>query len=225
MNENLAFLGALHPRKHVHECRFAGSVFSDERMYFPPSEGEVDVIVGHDAWEALDHAAHGHGRVFGISGWGDAIHFGGICPRMPSASQFIHTLQPGKPSKSFCVKRLPSGRISLPRLSLMGLAKTSKRVKVPAFLAASFSCTMGMTLSGTLGGASTAGDICKLFQLVTSPRLPSKARTPWRTASQQLAQPPEITTYRSWHTLRHGFGAMACPFFDGLSDQPRLRKR
>jgi len=47
----------------------------------------------------------------------------------------------------------------------------------------------------------------------------------WRTATQRRAQAAEITTHRSWHTLRHGFGVMARPAPDVVPERPHLRKR
>ncbi len=50
-------------------------------------------------------------------------------------------------------------------------------------------------------------------------------RSRWRTATPQRAQPPENTTHRAWHTLRHGIGSMARPAPDVVPERPHLRKR
>ena len=50
---HLAFVGGLHAVEDLHQCRLAGTVLAADRVDLAVLDGEVDVIVGDDAWKAL----------------------------------------------------------------------------------------------------------------------------------------------------------------------------
>ena len=69
VDADLAFLGLVHAGEHVHQRALARAVLAEQRMYFALVQVEIHMIVGKDAWEALDDAPHfdcqwgvGHGE-------------------------------------------------------------------------------------------------------------------------------------------------------------------
>ena len=69
---DLAGVGAVEPVEHVHERALAGAVLAEQGVDLAEAEVEVDAVVGDDAGEALDDAAHLDGQVAGGAGGGGA---------------------------------------------------------------------------------------------------------------------------------------------------------
>ena len=58
-----ALVRPLHAVEDLHQRRLAGAVLADDRVDRAASHGDVDVVVGDDAGEALGDAAQLDGRV------------------------------------------------------------------------------------------------------------------------------------------------------------------
>ncbi len=55
-------VGAVHPVEGLHQRRLAGAVLADDGVHRPAPHAQVDVVVGHDAGEALGDARELDGR-------------------------------------------------------------------------------------------------------------------------------------------------------------------
>ena len=56
VDEDLALVGLQQPVEHVHQRRLAGAVLAEQRVDLTGLDDEVDVVVGHEAAEALRDA-------------------------------------------------------------------------------------------------------------------------------------------------------------------------
>ena len=65
-DHDLALVRVVEPVEDVHQGRLAGTVLAEQRVHLALAQVEVDVVVGHDAREALGdvaHLEHGSGGV------------------------------------------------------------------------------------------------------------------------------------------------------------------
>jgi hypothetical protein len=62
LDEDFAFVGVVDAVEDVHQGGLAGTVLAQQGVDFPGAHGQVHVVVGQDAGEALDDAAHLHRR-------------------------------------------------------------------------------------------------------------------------------------------------------------------
>ncbi len=73
-----ALVGALHPVEDLHQGRLAGAVLTHQGVHGAAGDGDVDVVVGHDAGEALGDAAQFDGRCRRPRAGGAAQALGGV---------------------------------------------------------------------------------------------------------------------------------------------------
>ena len=64
VDQDPAFVRIIDARDHVHQGRFAASVFSEDREDFPPVDVQVNLAVGGHAAKSLCDAAHLQNRLF-----------------------------------------------------------------------------------------------------------------------------------------------------------------
>ncbi len=58
MNPDCAFAGLVEPGENIHKRGFARAVLAQQRMNFAALDGEIHLVVGNDAGEALGNTAH-----------------------------------------------------------------------------------------------------------------------------------------------------------------------
>lgn len=61
VDEDLPRIGSIQTGQDAHERGLASAVFAEQRVHLAPPSREVDVLVGHDAREALVDPQHGYG--------------------------------------------------------------------------------------------------------------------------------------------------------------------
>ena len=61
VDQHLTLIGRLHPVEDLHESRLAGPVLAHYGVDLALSDTEVDMVVGHNAGEALSDADQLHG--------------------------------------------------------------------------------------------------------------------------------------------------------------------
>ena len=62
LDRDRAGVGGIKTVEHAHQRALAGAVLAEQRQHLAGADVEVDVIVGDDAAEPLDDAAHGNER-------------------------------------------------------------------------------------------------------------------------------------------------------------------
>ena len=58
VNENLAVVGRVDAREHIHQRGFPTAVFAQKRQDFAPANLKGDVVVGDDLAKTLGNALH-----------------------------------------------------------------------------------------------------------------------------------------------------------------------
>src|SRR6478609_4123799 len=68
IDENCALVLVRQTEKHIHQGRFAGAVFPEERVNLPLTDTQIDAVIGDDARKPLDDAEH-LDRHFRLGDW------------------------------------------------------------------------------------------------------------------------------------------------------------